>query len=357
MNPYPKVNLNALNVLEPELDGQENKRKTRHSIGSSSLASDTTWRIPIDDISERYDESVPFYDYNEEELLRKEAGNFHILYRNTKDGKAIKVVRRREYNPITIQEIQKIQLSGMLETQNVDKLAMGNASNQKNIQKVRMAVEIDKDRLATNSSVIAKPSTITTSSLLNRAFSEKLLHKTRSISPTTLKNSKYSSVNLSKLQEIKSLNLERIIYADYSKHFHWKADNIKPRTFKELTSLLTSIHIASNPKSKSNSNLPSRNRQRFKSSQPIEPEKLKQEYPSYATIIKKCEAVKRSISPLIRNRHNPLFRLSRTSKLLQSLASYPDLSRSKFLTDRSDLHQGRRFKWQRNASKLAESNI
>ena len=357
MNPYPKVDLNALNVLEPAGDMRRNKRKSRHSIDSSSLASDTTWRIPIDDISERYDESVPCYDYNEEELLRNEAGNFHILYRNIKDGKAIKVVRRREYNPIPIQERQKIQLDGILATQNVEKLATGNASKPENIQKVRLAVESGKHQIATSTSVIAKPPTISSSSHLKRALSERILPKSRSISPSTSKISKFSSTNISKLQEIKSLNLERIIYADYSKHFHWKADNIKPRTFKELTSLLTSIHIASNPKSKSNSNLPSRSRQRFKSSQQIEPEKLQQEYPSYATIIKKCEAVKRSISPLIRNRHNPLFRLSRTSKLLQSLASYPDLSRSKFLTDRSDLQRGRRFKWQRNASKLAESNI
>jgi hypothetical protein len=356
MNLYPKVDLNALNVLEPELDVRQ-KRKNRHSIDSSSLASDTTWRIPIDDISERYDESVPCYDYNVEELLRNEAGNFHILYRNIQDGRAIKVVRRREYNPITIEEIKKIQLASILQPQNDEKLATKNASKPENIQKVKLAVESDKDRIVTNSSVISKPQTISSSSHLNRASSEKLFQKTRSISPSTLKNSKFSSANLSKLQEIKSLNLERIIYADYSKQFHWKADNIRPRTFKELRSLLTSIHIASNPKSKSSGNLPSRSRQRFKSSQQIEPDSLRQEIPSYATIIKKCEAVKRSISPLIRNRNNPLFRLSRTSKLLQSLASYPDLSRSKFLTERSDLYKDRRFKWQRNASKLAESNI
>ena len=316
MNPYPKVDLNALNVLQPAGDMRRNKRKSRHSIDSSSLASDTTWQIPIDDISESYDESGPCYDYNEQKLLRNQAGNFQILYRNIQDGKAIKVVRRREYDPITIQELQKIRLDDILATRNVEKLTTGNASKPENIQKVGLGVESGKDQIATSTSAIGKPPTISSSSNLNRAFSEKILPKSRCISLNALKTSKFSSIHLSKLQQIKSLNLERIIYADYSKHFHWKSENIKPRTFKELTSLLTSIHIASNPRSKSNSNLPSRSRQRFKSTQQIEPEKLQQDYPSYAIIIKKCEAVKRSISPLIRNRHSPLFRLSRTSKLL-----------------------------------------
>lgn len=362
MNPYPKLNLNTIEVPKLEFsENPESSHRYHRSVDSSSLGSDSTWHIPITEHSDNLNDPDAYFDYHEEELLSQEAGNYHIIHRPKQDGKTIKVVRRRKYLPLSAKDLQRIGLDSLFKIKDsagpILPIIDANKTDQPSNQKIQVPAENSKEQTGLNSPGRVNPLTVPTQLNLKRATSERVLHDSRAVSPFTLKRSKHSHSSLHKLNEEKSLNFKRIIYSDYTKLFHWKTKNIKPRTFQELGALLNKVKIAHNPKLRQNSNLASRSRQRFKTPQMIEQNAIRQEYPSYSPLIKKCEAVKHSISPLINIRNNPMFKLTRTSKLLKDLVSYPDVSRSNPSNDQNAKFLSRRFKWNRNASKLMECDI
>lgn len=349
MNLYPRLNQNSLEITKLSfLDYKAGMHSRHKSIDSSSLGSDSTWHIPISEYSNECTDSEPYFNYHEEELLRQESGKYHILHRPKLHGQTIKVVRRREYSPLSIEEMQRISLDSFSQLKHTSCHVLppidGNKLDFSVNQKVKPPAESFKEQEGYISSGRINSQTVPNQLNLKKATSERVLQKSRSVSP--LKKRKFSTISHHKLHEVKSWNLERIIYPYYSKHFIWKMESIKPKTFQELSVLLNSIQIAPNPKL--NKNLPSRSRQKFQNTQRIESDSIKQEFLSFTPLLKKCEAVKRSISPLIDSTKDSLSVMSSTNKLLKGLVNYPDVSHVNPSDSRTPTFTGGRFKWHRN---------
>lgn len=174
-----------------------------------------------------------------------------VLYRKNHDGTLCKVVRRREFRPLTLEELNKIHL----ESTSSQKKAFKFIEKAKGFQNIPPT------------SIVKKPST---QSRYSSHIFEKYLTTSKKSPPSPPNPKPRSAVstpllNLYRQKYTSSPIATEIEFSSYAKintGIHWKAKNFKPQSTKDLNEFISSYNTIVNSRG-SKPGLAMRNSERF----------------------------------------------------------------------------------------------
>lgn len=169
-------------------------------------------------------------DSQAEPVLSPDEEKFLLLYRKNHDGTLCKVVRRREFRALTIEELKKIHLESSAPQDRPIKL----------FEKVKSSFNISTANLT------KKPAT---QFRYSRNILEKYLKSVKK-SPSPPKQKPRSAISTPLLNLYRqrynnspqSIDNESGVYPKINKEIHWKAKSFKPQTMKDLNEFISSYH-------------------------------------------------------------------------------------------------------------------
>lgn len=222
VNTYLLINMNEWNKPStlPQ-DENSSKNPPKHAITLRTI--DKIYKM----IKLKQSKPLPTDSHHELPILIDEEKCL-VLYRKNHDGTLCKVIRRREFNPLTIEDISKISAES----------TSFREKTQSFIEKTKATSDIPL------SSMVRKPYH---QSKYSSHIIEKFLSPSKnSLSPSKPKSRTANSTPLLNLYRQKynrspiDADIESTTYAKITKGIHWKAKILKPHTTRDLNDFLAS---------------------------------------------------------------------------------------------------------------------